>query len=128
MICDGRLEPGPGPTRLVEHRGVGNLELGDRVGPLEPGTTVVGRKRIGDDSHHARQEAAQVTGTESGADPVRRRRVLHRTQPVVEGLEADARLGQLTLGPLVAVGTTPQWVGRVGAQFDEGGSPFGSKK
>jgi len=29
VVADGRLEPGPGPARLVEDRGVRDLELGD---------------------------------------------------------------------------------------------------
>ena len=47
VVADGRLEPGPGPARLVEHRGVGDLELGDGEGPVEAGPAIVGRQRIG---------------------------------------------------------------------------------
>ena len=37
VVADGRLEPGPGPAGLVEDRCVGDLELGDGEGPVEPG-------------------------------------------------------------------------------------------
>ena len=56
---------------------------------------------------------AEMAGTEAGADAVGDGRVLDAAQPVVEGLEADPRLGQLALGPLMAVGAAPQRVGRV---------------
>ena len=74
------------------------------------------------------EQAAEMAGTEAGADAVRRGGVLHRAQPVVEGLEADAGFGQLALGPLVTVGAAPQWIGRVGAHLEEGRSPLGVKE
>ncbi len=125
VVADGRLEPGSGPARLVEHRGVGDLELGDGEGPIEPGPSIVRAQRIGDDGHHAGQESVQMARTEAGADAVRRGGVFDGTQPVVEGVEADAGLGQLAFGPLMSVGTAPQRVGRVRGVFDEGRAPFG---
>ena len=125
MVTDSRLEPGPGPARLIEHRGVRDLELGEREGPLEPGRPIMGTEGIGHDSHHADQEPAQMAGTEAGADAVGDGGVLDAAQPVVEGLEADAGLGQLALGPFVPVGTAPQRIGRIGADLEEGRSPLG---
>ena len=50
------------------------------------------------------RSGAEVAGTEAGADAMGHRWVLDAAQPVVECLEADAGLGQLAFGPLVAVG------------------------
>ena len=125
VVSDGGFEPGSGPARLVEHGGVGDLELGEGEGPLEAGRAVVGTEGIGDDGQHAGQESAQMTRAETGADAMGGVGVLGTAQPVVKGLEADAGLGQLTLGPLVPVGAAPQWVGRVGADLDEDRSPLG---
>jgi hypothetical protein len=41
---DGGLEPGPGTPGLVEHGGVGDLELGDGEGPVEAGPAVLHRQ------------------------------------------------------------------------------------
>lgn len=69
-----------------------------------------------------------MAGTEAGADAMRCGGVLDASQPVVEGLEADPRLGELALGPLMAVGAAPQREGGVGADLEERRSPFGVRE
>lgn len=64
-----------------------------------------------------------MAGGEPGADPMGQGGIVDRLQAVVEGGEADAGLGQLPLGPLVAVGAQPQRVGGVAAELEEGGAP-----
>ena len=72
--------------------------------PVEPGPAVLDGERVGHHRHHPPQQVPHVAGAEAGADAVGRDGVGDRAQPVVEGLEADAGLGQLALGPLVPVG------------------------
>ena len=125
MIADGRLEPGPGPSRLVEHRGVGDLELGDGEPPVEAGPAVVEGEGVGRLRHHPPQQVPYVTGAEPGTDAMGLGGVGDRAQPVVQGLEAHARLGQLAFGPFMPVGTRPQGIRRVAADLEEGRAPVG---
>lgn len=50
---DGGLEPGPGPPGLVEHGGIGDLELGYGERPAKAGPVVVEGERAGHYGHHA---------------------------------------------------------------------------
>jgi hypothetical protein len=68
---DGCLEPGPGSAGRVEHGGVGNLQLGDREGPVEAVPTVVEGQRVGHDPHHPRKQVTDMSGAEASADAVR---------------------------------------------------------
>jgi hypothetical protein len=79
---------------------------------------------VGDDSHHAGQERAQTASAQAGTDAMGECGVLNAAQPVVEGQEPDAGLGQLALGPFVAVATAPQRVRRVGPDFEKGRPPL----
>ncbi len=77
MVSDGGLEPGPGPAGLVEHRGVGDLQLGDGERPVEPGRAVIDGEGVGHDGHHAAEQVADMPGTEAGADATGGLGVLH---------------------------------------------------
>jgi hypothetical protein len=90
--------------------------------PARRSSTVSG---VGHDRRHPPPQVPDVAGPQMGADPTGGGGVLHPAQTVVEGLEANPRLGQLAFGPLVAIGAAPQRVGRVGAQPHEGRPPFG---
>ncbi len=125
MIRDSRLEPGPRPAGRVEHRGVRHLQLCDGEPPVEPGPAIIDGEGVRHHRHHAPQQVPDVPRAEAGADASGHGGVGDRAQAVVEGLEADTRLGQLALGPLVPVGTGPQGIGRVPADLQEGWPPLG---
>ena len=124
MGADGSFEPGPGPSRLVEHGGVGDLELGYGERPGKAGPVVVGGEGVGHDRHHAAEQAAHVPRTEPGASAAGKSRVVYRAQAVVQSRVAEAGLSQLALGPFVAIGAAPQPVRRVTAHFQERRPPL----
>jgi hypothetical protein len=64
---------------------------------------VVGGEQRGQAVEPAPEEAGDRAGTEPVADPLQQHRVLARGEPVVQGGEPDAGLGQLPLGPFVTV-------------------------
>ena len=82
-------------------------------------------ERVGHHRHHPAQQVANVAGAEPGADAVGGSRVFDRAHPVVQRREADPGFGELTFGPLVAVGATPQRIRRIRTQLDERRSPLG---
>lgn len=128
MAADGRLEPGPGTPGLIEHGGVGHLELRDGERPVEPGPAVLDGERVRDHGRHAAQQVADVAGAQPGADAMCRRGIVHGAQPVVELGETDPRVSQLALGPLVPVGAAPQRIRRVRTQLHERWPPLGVRE
>ena len=67
----------------------------------------------------ALEEQAHVLGGQAVADPGERLRVLAGREPVIQRAKADALLGGLLLGPLVAVQIDPERERRVGDGLDE---------
>ncbi len=109
----------PGPSRLVEHGGVGDLQLGYGERPGKTSPAVVVGEGVGHDRHHAAQEPPQVPRAKTGASAAGKSRVVYRAQAVVQSRVADAGLCQLALGPFVAIGAAPQPVRRIAAHFQE---------
>jgi hypothetical protein len=90
----------------------------------EAGPAVVGGEEVGHDRHHAAEEAAHVPRPEPGASGAGKSRVVYRAQAVVQSRVAEAGLGQLALGPFVAIGAVPQPVRRIAAHFQERRPPL----
>lgn len=64
MAGDRGLEPGPGPAGLVEHGGVGDLQLGDGERPVEARLAVLDGEGIGHHRRHPPQQVAEVARAE----------------------------------------------------------------
>ena len=86
MVPDGGLEAGPAVDGPIEHCGVGDLHLSRREVPVEPGCPVSVDQWAGQPGQPLLQAGTEMTGRELLAQPVRRRWILDRSQPVVDRL------------------------------------------
>jgi hypothetical protein len=103
VVGDDLVEEDPSRDRLAGHLGEGELRLqdGHLVGVAR--RDVVLGEGVRQDPQPLAQQGIDVTGAQGGADRLQRGRVVAGGEAVVQGLKADAGLGGLPLGPVVAV-------------------------
>ena len=119
VVAQHLLEEDPAGHRGVEHLGEGELRLQDRQLIGVPGVLVLNGERAGQNRQPLAQQRLDVARAEAVADPLQCRHVIHGGEPVVQRLKADAGLGGLPLGPLVAVDAQLGGEREVRAELDE---------
>ena len=125
VVGDECLEEPAGPAGVVEHQGLGHLDLAHReLPPVAAGPFVVG-ERGGDDVDPAVEERLHVAGPEPVTDLLQPVGAVAGSEPVAQRPVVDAGLVGLALGPLVAVDPHLGRIREVGADLDEPGPEVG---
>lgn len=128
VVADDRLEEDPPRAGPVEHLGQGELGLEDRDVVAVAGPSVTSAVGMGQTGRPLADKALDLGGAERKADVLERGRIRAALEPIVEGLEVEAGLFGLTLGPLVAVDAAFPHVGEAGPELDEEGPEVESSK
>ena len=103
VVADDLLEEDPPGDRLIQHLGQGELRLEDRDVIPVPGRPVGGAERMRQERQPFTQQRVDLGGAEGVADRLQGGRVIDGGERVVQRGEAEAGLGRLALGPLIAI-------------------------
>ena len=109
----------PPLDRSVEDLGQGELRLQDRQVIAHAGGAVRGGERMGQPRQPLAHQCVDALGVQLSGDGLHRLGVVTTRDGVVQRLEADAALGQLTLDVLVPVQTDLGVVGEIRAELHE---------
>jgi hypothetical protein len=80
---------------------------------------VFGGERVGQDRKPLAQQRFDVFRSETVTDPLQDLHVVHRGEPVVQGLKADPCLGCLAFSPLITVHAQLGGIGKIGTELEE---------
>ena len=119
VVGDERFEERAGPAGIIEHEGLGHLDLAHRQLPPVPGGTISGGERGRDHVDPAVEEPLHVGRSEPVTDRLQRVGVVAGGEPVGQRPVADAGAVGLAFGPLVAVEPHLGRIREVGADLDE---------
>ena len=119
------LPPAQGP---LENLGPTDLQLQDREPIAKAGPAVLSGQRQRQLVQPTIQAAQKVGRGQPIADALQGGRVGAAAEPVIQRGGADAALGQLALGPFVAVHAELHRVGRVATDLQKAGPHSGSMK
>src|SRR5262249_29857970 len=117
VVADQLLEEDPPAHRGVEHLGEGELGLQDRQLIAVPGGGVVRGERVRQDARPSGGQRLDLGRVQAVADRLHRGHVIDGGECVVQRHEADAGLGGLPLGVLVAVDDQPTGIREVAGEL-----------
>jgi len=108
VVTDHLLEEHPSGEWAVEHLGEGELGLEDRDVVAVAGPAVLPGEGVGQAGEPLASKRVDLVVRQSVTDLLEALLVLTGCEAVVEGLEVDAGMCRLALGPLVAVDALPE--------------------